>query len=376
MSPKKYSFPYVKEHLETEYGITILSTPQEYGDGGSKTKIRWKCQSGKHKKSTTVASIIASEGRCKKCTWTINGSGTTYQDFVDMLNLEDWIVISPASAYENDKSVMTVICLCGNKVTTTYNRFGQGHRCKCHANYELRKRDIDEVRSLFADKGWTLLETEYINNSISLRARCPNRDHPETKISLGNFLRNKTGCRLCSDLHRSELMPQTMKKAFKYKTYVFPSGRTCQIQGYENKCLDRLLDTGFREEDIIVGHTVPVIVYTDPETYREHKYYPDIWIPSQNKLIEVKSTWTYHRNEVKNEAKFIAAFLAGYDMEVWVYDGRLLVNKWSYEYSEVGCPGKMKFHSWCTNKCTPKSLKWVDPNTESKSNQSRTWNAP
>jgi len=332
MPPKKYSYQYVKDVCENIYGITILSTSQEYGDGGGKTKIRWLCATGKHEKCTSVSSIIASEGRCKQCTWSTNGIGTTYQDFVDLLNQEDWIVVSDTSEYENDKTVMDVICLCGSPVKTSYNRFSHGHRCKCQANYQLRKRDIDGVRSLFADKGWTLLETAYTNNSIPLKARCPNVTHPETKISLGNFLRNKTGCRLCSDLHRSEIMPQTMKKAFKYKTYTFPSGRICQIQGYENKCLDRLLDMGFREEDIIVGNKIPVITYQNPETQTYHKYYPDVWIPSLNRLIEVKSTWTYQRNAAKNEAKFVAAFLAGYDMEVWVYNDNLLVQKWSYQY--------------------------------------------
>ena len=49
---------------------------------------------------------------------------------------------------------------------------------------------------------------------------------------------------------------------------------------------------------------VPKIWYSDIDG-KKHRYYCDIYIPSENKIIEVKSTWTYkkelHMNILKSE---------------------------------------------------------------------------
>jgi hypothetical protein len=37
-----------------------------------------------------------------------------------------------------------------------------------------------------------------------------------------------------------------------------------------------------------------------------HKYYPDIYIPNENLIIEVKSTYTISQNLEMNQAKFEA----------------------------------------------------------------------
>jgi DNA repair protein RadC len=100
-----------------------------------------------------------------------------------------------------------------------------------------------------------------------------------------------------------------------------PSGNIINIQGYEYIALDELLEVEqICENDIITGcKNVPIIWYID---YNEKKrrHFVDIFIPSQNRCIEVKSTWTAKVNNHTIFLKQIAAKELGYKYEIWVYD--------------------------------------------------------
>ena len=51
---------------------------------------------------------------------------------------------------------------------------------------------------------------------------------------------------------------------------------------------------------------------------KRHRYYPDLYIPSQKRFIEVKSTWTYSRYLPQNEAKAQGCLQDGYAFEFWI----------------------------------------------------------
>ena len=106
-----------------------------------------------------------------------------------------------------------------------------------------------------------------------------------------------------------------------YKDYMLPSGRMIRIQGYENRALDVLLKK-YDESDILYGpkeiHAhFGLIKYKMKK--KEFKYFPDFYIKSENKIVEVKSTWTYdrkgsdkilrRRNELKRDACLKRGFL-------------------------------------------------------------------
>ena len=115
-----------------------------------------------------------------------------------------------------------------------------------------------------------------------------------------------------------EVMEKTQKNAKKYKPYTMPSGEIRQIQGYENYALDELVKT-YTEEDIITDRkNIPRISYTANEKTRY--YFPDIYIPSINKIIEVKSTWTYKCKLDYINEKAEATRQAGYEYETWIYN--------------------------------------------------------
>jgi hypothetical protein len=121
-------------------------------------------------------------------------------------------------------------------------------------------------------------------------------------------------------MQRSEVMAKNKKSCFKKKEYLFPSGRKEMIQGFEHFALNDILNDNVLEADIVVGEDkVPEIWYFDNDGIK-HRHYVDIFIPSQNKCIEVKSSWTLKLHKQKVTLKKQEALKLGFNYEIWVYD--------------------------------------------------------
>ena len=116
-----------------------------------------------------------------------------------------------------------------------------------------------------------------------------------------------------------EILEKSIKASYRTKDYVMPSGNVINYQGYESFALDELIiNEKIDESDIITGTiNVPTIWYYD-ERGKHRRQFVDIFIPSQNRFIEVKSTWTFTKPNVL--CKQIAAKELGYKYEIWVYD--------------------------------------------------------
>lgn len=53
---------------------------------------------------------------------------------------------------------------------------------------------------------------------------------------------------------------------------------------------------------------------------KDRTYLPDIYIKSENKIIEVKSKWTYELELDKNNLKKETCLSIGLKFEFWVFD--------------------------------------------------------
>jgi hypothetical protein len=92
---------------------------------------------------------------------------------------------------------------------------------------------------------------------------------------------------------------------YSYYDFEFPSGKVIRVQGYEPKVLAKLV-VDYSEDDIIVGvqNIINEIGFFHYEYENEtHRYYPDIYIKSEKKIIEVKSTYTFNKEKEKNLLK-------------------------------------------------------------------------
>lgn len=106
----------------------------------------------------------------------------------------------------------------------------------------------------------------------------------------------------------------------KFKDYTLPSGNIVRIQGYEDKVLDHLLQI-YKEDQVLTKRTeMPDVWYLDDGKYR--RYYPDFYIPNDNLIIEVKSTYTYRANITEFHRKRKACEYLGYRFKSYICKSR------------------------------------------------------
>jgi len=120
-----------------------------------------------------------------------------------------------------------------------------------------------------------------------------------------------------------EIAEKSSKNSYRKKSYILPSGKEIICQGYEPFALDKLVkEENISEEDIVTGcKNVPQIWYND-EQDKKHRHYVDIYIPSQNRCVEVKSTWTAEKKKDNIYLKQNAAKELGYQYEIWIFNAK------------------------------------------------------
>jgi hypothetical protein len=109
---------------------------------------------------------------------------------------------------------------------------------------------------------------------------------------------------------------------YKWHKFILPSGAVVKTQGYENKAILLLL-LSYNEEDIIIGgkairKELGNIFYVCNE--KKHLYVPDIYIKSLHTIIEVKSEWTFQKNEDINALKMAAVLKSGIKFRYMVFN--------------------------------------------------------
>ena len=131
---------------------------------------------------------------------------------------------------------------------------------------------------------------------------------------------------------------KTNKGNASIKDYILPSGKTIGVRGHEPFALDLLFNgLGYKETDVVIHddyskYAIEIFEYVNVNKH-QLKYYPDIYLPLENKIIEVKSRWwwdgnghaRYNSRLENNLRKRQAVLDNGYNYEVWVFE-----NKYSY----------------------------------------------
>lgn len=132
---------------------------------------------------------------------------------------------------------------------------------------------------------------------------------------------------------RFDIRSKAMKSNSEGKDYILPSGKIIKIRGYEDTALSILLE--IYQENEILTHNIseefllPTFQYINVNLHKS-TYYPDIYIPKENRIIEVKSTWWWDGNgqekynsRLQNNLKKRQAVLdKGYNYEVWLFENK------------------------------------------------------
>lgn len=175
---------------------------------------------------------------------------------------------------------------------------------------------------------------EYYNNSE--KSAEANRSKTPQEQDVINDKRRETNLELFGvecPFMQPDVLTKSRKANASGKKYEMPSGKTVHIRGHENIALDEILSTTGEDDiyidDIRSSDNKMIFEYVS-DAHRKAKYYPDIFIKSQNKFIEVKSWWWYNGNGADKYASRLSTNIKkmqsvmdrGYDFEFWVYDNK------------------------------------------------------
>ena len=209
------------------------------------------------------------------------------------------------------------------------NKIKETNLIKLGVEYPSQSKEVENKRIKTSFKNWGVkhpTQNEIIRRKIKdtnlIKYNCEyplqNNDIKE-KSKQTNLL--KYGVEY--PIQNPEIMEKQIKSSHNRKNYEFPSGRTEIVQGYEPFALnDLIINEKINESHIIVGvKNVPEIKFIG-EDGKSHRYYVDIFIPCQNRCIEVKSLYTYNDNKTINLLKKDAAIKLGYNFEFWIYDNK------------------------------------------------------
>lgn len=113
---------------------------------------------------------------------------------------------------------------------------------------------------------------------------------------------------------------------YKWKKFILPSGKQIKCQGYEPFAMRYLLSL-YNEEDIItIRNNIPKILYTDFDG-SQRKYCPDMWIPKENLLVEVKSNFTYQKHQQNIKSKKSGVIQSGFKFKLLVFNDNGSLNQ-------------------------------------------------
>ena len=123
----------------------------------------------------------------------------------------------------------------------------------------------------------------------------------------------------------SDFIDEVLKKSFSYKSYRLPSGKIISLQGYEPYIMDHLFNK-YSEDEILyknidIEKQIGKIFYLN-DNGRKSRYYPDIFIIPDNKIIEVKSYFTYDLDFDKNIKKKNECLRNNINFEFYIYDNK------------------------------------------------------
>ena len=120
-----------------------------------------------------------------------------------------------------------------------------------------------------------------------------------------------------------ETYQKQQKNKYKRKEIELPSGNKVKLQGYEPFTLLNDLLFKYSVDDIVMGTTnMPEIWYFGLDN-KKHRYFPDFYIPKDNLIIEVKSTYTMKLQLEKNFLKKNRCLEMGFDFEFRIYDDKM-----------------------------------------------------
>ena len=361
----KWTLELVKKEFEVRGHILMT---EEYINSTTDMEYICRCKNP-IRCHTSITKLLMGRDNCTACANAKKKHPPLTQEIVRARFAAKEKTLLDDVTYKNTETLMHYKCKCGNEdcwVTVGNMDKGEDACLSC----SVKKRET------------TMLARHGVKNAMKsevfkAKARATNTErlgvpypmmHPDVRAKRVATCWIRFGA--ANPMQNQEVFDKWEKAVMKKSPYIFPSGAEMILQGFEHFAMDKLLAQGVKEEDLIEGRkNLPNIWYwfdttvsqelrdrrnqrqcaaaaaasnsddTDendelldqrdevhPDDERLHRYFTDIYIPSQNKIIEVKCEYTYYRQKARNDCKMLAAVAAGFQAELHIYSrkGELL----------------------------------------------------
>jgi predicted nucleic acid-binding Zn-ribbon protein len=262
----------------------------------SKTKMKFKCNICNTFVELFPPHALAT-ARCQVCN-TTKTSPEEHRRKVKEIHLGK---IKVLDEYQGTYIPLRYECLiCGDIWKTRPNTLNY---CGCpECGIEERNRALSSTSSYYKNKvkecRGSKIEVlgEYVNDSTKILHRCT-ICKKDWEVAPSSILRSRHGCPECAKKN-SRLLRETVGDIYNFKTCKLGK-QTVFVQGYEHHAIEFLTGDPFnyRPKEILLRcmsnkkHLVPSIPYVD-NNLKQKRYFPDMYIPKDNLLIEVKSPYT------------------------------------------------------------------------------------
>ncbi len=324
----KYSKEFLDFCMERD-GSELTKT--DYSSLNLRTIIEFKCGKCNKEDCKKTFECISKSSLCRKCSIQKTNEEHNKTIFIyDRKLLLECMERDKAALegeYENldPEVVITYTCSCGEKgCKKTFRRINThgGAYCKdCSNKNRVEKVKLTNLEnygvtcSLAAEE---IKEKSKVTNLLRRGVEYALQSK-EVRDKIKATFKEKYGFE--NAMQNPEVAERNLKACFNLKTYKLTDGTNIKYQGYENLAFDIIFnDWELSSTDIIVERTkVPEIWWVDDDNKRR-RYYTDIYIPFENLIIEVKSTWTYKIEEKITQQKLLAAKELGYNTLLWVFD--------------------------------------------------------
>lgn len=281
-----------------------------------------------------VYKYIYGEKYCKQCNQLL--SSKTFRSFFDGYCGE---YCSKSCAYKSNERTNNIKLTkkekYGNEAynnldklkQTNLKKYGTEHnwsknssnREQCYITNEKRHGNRNWNNSKKSTKT-KIQNGSYKKQKETLNKTCKERYNTEFYVMTDDFKNKfKKHFLITYGVEHPSHVPEFFEKGqYKWKSYTLPTGKIIKIQGYENLALDILLKEN-KESDVITSKKdMPTIWYFKNNT--KHRYYPDIFLPKQNKFVEVKSEYTFSSKKEESMIKQQSVKTYGFLHEIWIFN--------------------------------------------------------
>jgi len=301
MSNKRFTKLFLYE-LCKEYNITLL---REYHEKelNYRTIIEFNCTICNNDTSKQFINIEKYNSFCKECSYYLTKNKVKYDlSYLNKICLEKSLILGKDYSNQilNSLTQIKFKCIECDKFTSKRFQYIEKYDAKCN----------DCSNKCGKQKAYQTILNRYGVENISHLDEIKNKKSKTTFKNYG----------VEHPCQNPDIMDKSIRTSYKTKPFAFPSGNEIKCQGYEPFALEELIKNKIDETDIVTGcKNVPTIWYND-KSDKKRKHFVDIYIPTQNKCIEVKSTWTIKDTKANIFHKQTAAKELGYNYEIWVYD--------------------------------------------------------